>query len=64
MGTRLRPALTRSGSPVVLRSLAKALLIAEGLRFSLLAAPMTLPSVSSASSAISKLKFGEVIGRK
>ncbi len=58
VGTRPRPARTSSGSPVVSRSLARARLMAEGLRPSRLAAPATLPSSSRASRVISRLRSG------
>jgi hypothetical protein len=49
VGTRPRPALTSSGSPVASRTRASARLIAEGLSRNLWAARATLPSVSSTS---------------
>jgi hypothetical protein len=56
VGTRPRPALTSSGSPVASRTRASARLIAEGLSRNLWAARATLPSVSSTSRVTSRLR--------
>ena len=58
VATRPRPALTSSGSPVVSRSRASERLIAEGLSRSLRAAAATLPSDSTASRVMSRLRSG------
>ena len=58
VGTRPRPALTNSGSPVVSRNRANARLIADELSRKRWAARATLPSVSSASRVTSRLRSG------
>ena len=58
MGTRPRPALTSSGSPVVSRNRASARLIADGLSRNRWAARATLPSASSTSRVTSRLRSG------
>jgi hypothetical protein len=58
VGTRPRPALTSSGSPVVSRNRASARLIADGLSRKRRAARATLPSASSTSRVTSRLRSG------
>ena len=55
------PARTSNGSPVAVRSRVKVRLIAEALNPKRRAAPATLASLNSASSASSKLKSGSFI---
>jgi len=64
VGTRPRPALTKSGSPVASRSLASDRLIADALRPRRCAAPTTLPSCSSTSSVTSRLRSSADIGQE
>ncbi|MNE76464.1 hypothetical protein D3C80_1727020 [compost metagenome] len=56
VGTRPRPALTNSGSPMVSRKRARARLMAEGLRCRRWAARATLPSSSNTFSVISRFR--------
>ncbi len=64
VGTSPRPARTSSGSPVTLRSLASARLIADALSCRRRAAPTTLPSASSTSSVTSRFRSSPAIPHK
>ncbi|KAG0921013.1 hypothetical protein G6F31_020498 [Rhizopus arrhizus] len=58
VGTNLRPASTKTGSPRVSRMRPSVRLMAGGLRFMRLAAPLTLPSSSSTSNASRRFRSG------
>ncbi len=63
VSTIYRPARTSSGSSVASRNRASVRLIAEALRPSLRAAPATLHSARSTSSALSRLRSGVSMGK-